>query len=149
MCPLLAQLIIGFFIFFLLQPFTVLMKQTRQSICAVKQSIFLDVYGPKSKGVEICAHCYLSGRWDIGNIVTFHQINVSKHIWGPGCYLTAETGDRFIPITNIQLDWIDFSRKNALAYLSGAWVTEKKSCATLTPGSNGIKLFAAVIYKFS
>jgi hypothetical protein len=39
MCPLLAQLIIAFF--FLLQPFTVLMKKTR----AVKQSIFLDVYG--------------------------------------------------------------------------------------------------------
>jgi hypothetical protein len=41
MCPLLAQLIIGFFSFFWLQPFTVLMKQTR----AVKQSIFLDVCG--------------------------------------------------------------------------------------------------------
>jgi hypothetical protein len=40
MCLLLAQLIIGFFSFFLLWPFTVLMKKTR----AVKQSIFLDVY---------------------------------------------------------------------------------------------------------
>ncbi len=39
MCPLLAQLIIGFFSVFL--PFTVLMKKTH----AVKQSIFLDVYG--------------------------------------------------------------------------------------------------------
>ncbi len=29
---------------FLLQPFAVLMKQTRQAVCAVKQSIFLDVY---------------------------------------------------------------------------------------------------------
>jgi hypothetical protein len=29
---------------FLLRPFTVLMKQTRQAVCAVKQSIFLDVY---------------------------------------------------------------------------------------------------------
>ncbi len=38
---LLAQLIIGFFSFFLLRPFTVLMEKTR----AVKQSIFLDVYG--------------------------------------------------------------------------------------------------------
>jgi hypothetical protein len=38
MCPLLAQLIIGFF--FLLRPFTVLMKKTSN----VKQSIFLDVY---------------------------------------------------------------------------------------------------------
>ncbi len=42
---LLVQLIIGFFSFFLLQPFTVLMKQTRQAVCAIKQSIFLDVYG--------------------------------------------------------------------------------------------------------
>ncbi len=41
MCPPLAQLIIGFFSFFLLRPFTVLMKKTR----AVKQSIFLDIYG--------------------------------------------------------------------------------------------------------
>ncbi len=30
---------------FLLQPLTVLMKQTRQAICTVKQSIYLDVYG--------------------------------------------------------------------------------------------------------
>ncbi len=30
--------------FFLLRPFTVLMKQTRQAVHAVKQSIFLDVY---------------------------------------------------------------------------------------------------------
>jgi hypothetical protein len=40
MCPLLAQLIIGFFsvfCFFLLRPFTVLMKKT----LAVKQSIIL------------------------------------------------------------------------------------------------------------
>ncbi len=41
MCPLLAQLIVGFFSLFMLQPFTVLMKK----MCAVKQSIFLDVYG--------------------------------------------------------------------------------------------------------
>ncbi len=30
--------------FFLLQPLTVLMKQTRQLVCTVKQSIYLDVY---------------------------------------------------------------------------------------------------------
>jgi hypothetical protein len=30
-------------LFFLLRPFTVLMKQTRQAVCAVKLSIFLDV----------------------------------------------------------------------------------------------------------
>ncbi len=33
------------FFLFLLRPFAVLMKQTRQAVCAVKQSIFLDVYG--------------------------------------------------------------------------------------------------------
>jgi len=32
------------FFLFLLRPFTVLMKQTRQAVRAVKQSIFLDVY---------------------------------------------------------------------------------------------------------
>ncbi len=32
------------FLFLLLQPLTVLMKQTRQAVRAVKQSIFLDVY---------------------------------------------------------------------------------------------------------
>ena len=42
MCLLLVQLILASF---LLQLFTVLMKQTRQAVCAVKQSIFLDVYG--------------------------------------------------------------------------------------------------------
>ncbi len=45
MCPLLAQLVIGFFsFFFLLRLLTVLMKQTRQSVHAIKQSIFLDIY---------------------------------------------------------------------------------------------------------
>ncbi len=33
------------FFFYLLRPFTVLMKQTRQAVRAVKQSIFLDFYG--------------------------------------------------------------------------------------------------------
>jgi hypothetical protein len=32
------------FFLFLLRPFTVLMKQTRQAVRAIKQSIFLDVY---------------------------------------------------------------------------------------------------------
>ncbi len=44
MCPLLVQLIIGFFFLFLLWPFTVLIKQTRQAVRTIKQSIFLDVY---------------------------------------------------------------------------------------------------------
>jgi hypothetical protein len=37
------------FFLFLLWPLTVLMKQTRQAVCAIKQSIYLDVYG---------GHCY-------------------------------------------------------------------------------------------
>jgi len=32
------------FLFMLLRPLTVLMKQTRQAVRAIKQSIFLDVY---------------------------------------------------------------------------------------------------------
>ncbi len=39
------------FLFLLLQPLAVLMKQTRQAVCDVKQSIFLDVYGPNT-GIE-------------------------------------------------------------------------------------------------
>ncbi len=50
MCPLLAQLIIGFFSF-LQQPFTVLMKKTR----VIKQSIFLDVYG-LNKNLQAITH---------------------------------------------------------------------------------------------
>jgi hypothetical protein len=43
MCPLQALLIIGFSSYFFLL-WTVLMKQTRQAVRAIKQSIFLDVY---------------------------------------------------------------------------------------------------------
>jgi hypothetical protein len=46
-CPLLAQLIQASFLLFLLRQFTVLMKQTRQAVLAIKQSIFLDVYDDK------------------------------------------------------------------------------------------------------
>jgi hypothetical protein len=45
---------------FLLQPLTVLMKQTRQPACAVKQSIYLDVYGiakMESKVPRQAFHC--------------------------------------------------------------------------------------------
>ena len=35
---------------FLLCPLTVLMKQTRQPVCAIKQSIYLDVYGCITQG---------------------------------------------------------------------------------------------------
>jgi hypothetical protein len=39
MCLLLAPVLIGFFSFLFAAPLTVLMKQTRQAVCAVKQSI--------------------------------------------------------------------------------------------------------------
>ncbi len=41
------------FCFLLLRPLTVLMKQTRQAVCAVKQPIFLDVYESKPVKQEV------------------------------------------------------------------------------------------------
>jgi hypothetical protein len=46
-----------FISFLLLQPLTVLMKQTRQAVRAIKQSIFFDVYEPTYLTVNI--GCYL------------------------------------------------------------------------------------------
>jgi len=43
--PATSAVLIAFFSSFFLQPLTVLMKQTRQLVRAVKQSIYLDVYG--------------------------------------------------------------------------------------------------------
>jgi hypothetical protein len=43
--PATSAVLIAFFSYFLEQSLTVLMKQTRQPVCAVKQSIYLDVYG--------------------------------------------------------------------------------------------------------
>ncbi len=43
--PTTSAVLIAFFSSFLLQPLNVLMKQTRQQVRAVKQSIYLDVYG--------------------------------------------------------------------------------------------------------
>ncbi len=40
-------------LFFFLLPFTVLMKQARQVVRAVKQSIFLDVYGREQCLIKI------------------------------------------------------------------------------------------------
>jgi hypothetical protein len=44
MCPLLAPPHPKLFFLFMLRPFTVLMRQTRQAVRAIKQSISLDVY---------------------------------------------------------------------------------------------------------
>ncbi len=45
-----SAVLIAFFSSFLLQPLTVLMKQTRQLVRAVKQSIYLDVYDLQREG---------------------------------------------------------------------------------------------------
>jgi hypothetical protein len=42
--PATSAVFIAFFSSFLLQPLTVLMKQTRQPVLAIKQPIYLDVY---------------------------------------------------------------------------------------------------------
>ncbi len=43
--PATSAVLIAFFSSFLLQPLTVLMKETRQPVRAVKLSIYLDIYG--------------------------------------------------------------------------------------------------------
>ncbi len=43
---------------FLLRPFTVLMKQTRQAVRAVRQSIFIDVYGGTALGNRHVGGCH-------------------------------------------------------------------------------------------
>jgi hypothetical protein len=42
--PATSAILVAYFSSFLLRPLTVLMKQTRQPVCTVKQSIYLDVY---------------------------------------------------------------------------------------------------------
>ncbi len=56
--PATRAVLIAFFSSFLLPPLTVLMKQARQLVRAVKQSIYLDVYGlcPSSIMVEHLTH---------------------------------------------------------------------------------------------
>jgi hypothetical protein len=44
----------AFFFLFLLQPLTALMKQTRQLVRAIKQSIYLDVYALHVTVIETC-----------------------------------------------------------------------------------------------
>ncbi len=35
-----------------MQPLTVLIMQTRQAVCAIEQSIYLDIYGSESRRVD-------------------------------------------------------------------------------------------------
>ncbi len=79
------------FLFLLQWPFTVLIKQTRQAVHAVKQSIFLDVYGTNTlayfsgKGIKTKSLIsFAAGSWNIGremsrtNGPTFTRPNVIK-----------------------------------------------------------------------
>ncbi len=50
--PSKGKFLLFFSIVLFLQPLTVLMKQTRQAVCAVKQSILLDVYGSNPAAVR-------------------------------------------------------------------------------------------------
>jgi hypothetical protein len=67
MCLQLEPLVIGFFsFFFLLRPFTVLVKQTRQAVLAIKESIFLDVYGcitQAGQGKQACTYTSSLAVW--------------------------------------------------------------------------------------
>ncbi len=60
MCSLLAPPDPRLFSIFLLQPFTVIKTQTRQMVCAIKQSISLDVYGLFS--AKLCTGIFLNGK---------------------------------------------------------------------------------------
>jgi hypothetical protein len=68
MCQLLAPLAIGFlsFFFFLLQSFTILMKQTRQAVRAVKQSIFLRCLWVEVKDIKLLMLWIFCKRFDFG-----------------------------------------------------------------------------------
>jgi hypothetical protein len=80
MCLLLVLLVKGFFSIFLLWPFTVLMKQTSQVICAVKQSIFLRCLCWKHRR---CLTCGLSPRksyW-MGRLSTIGLLVLTKLYW--------------------------------------------------------------------
>ncbi len=71
------------FFSFLLQPFTVLMKQTRQAIHAVKQSIFLDVYAQHSGSIVVVvyAECYFQTKvLKLSVEAPYNQHNLLKEI---------------------------------------------------------------------
>ncbi len=53
--PATSAVLIAFFSPFLLRPLTVLMKRTRQPVCTIKQSIYLDVYActRRESGIKV------------------------------------------------------------------------------------------------
>ncbi len=130
MCPLLGQLIIGFFSFlFLLRPFTVLMKQTRQMVRAVKQSIiFLDVYEWKR------INCKQIVRWQ-----HLSRLKASAFLFEFFFFFFF---------------WFGIQKCNNLYSEIGStiqWMIEPHWVLKLThlsPGPNVIKLSTAVIYEF-
>jgi hypothetical protein len=69
MCLLLAQLVIGFFsFFFLLRPLKVLMKQTRQAVCTIKQSIILRCLWVRAINQSIFLRCLWLYHLNIRNL---------------------------------------------------------------------------------
>jgi len=59
------------FFSFLLQPFTVLMKQTRQAVRAIKKSIFLDVYDHDRKRTVYWTMLAYSNNYDFFKLELF------------------------------------------------------------------------------
>ncbi len=57
--PANGAVLIAFFSSLLLRPLTVLMKQTRQAVHAVKQSIYLDVYSKSTYDEPIPQNVYM------------------------------------------------------------------------------------------
>ncbi len=64
--PATSSVLIALFTSFLLRPLTVLMKQTRQPVHAIKQSIYIDVYGQYS-------HCRCPCQFRVRFIGKFRQ----------------------------------------------------------------------------
>jgi hypothetical protein len=70
--PAASTVLIAFFSSFLQRPLTVLMKQTRQPVRPVKQSIYLDVYENITKRVKPCL--LLRRKWKKENISLLQNI---------------------------------------------------------------------------
>jgi len=78
MCPLPRVSFFFSFLFLLLQPFTVLMKQTRQAVRAMKQSIFLDVYGGMLLFLSALSAAIYSHFFIFNNFIFFQIIFLFK-----------------------------------------------------------------------
>jgi len=82
---------------FLLWPLTVLMKQTTQPVRAIKQSIFLDVYGLAKWDVYGCdtkMMCFIAqgGQGNKVGIMEQHALKMLTTVWIPTVTLTSYLG---------------------------------------------------------